>query len=63
MCGYKQARRRDNDTAIVNAGMKVLLEVGTDQDQWLVKELKLAYAGVNNRPLMATKTQQLLTGK
>ena len=57
--GYKQAHRRKNDTAIVNAGMRVLL----DDDGDVIKELCLCYGGMACRSVVATNTAAHLVAK
>ena len=39
--GYKQSLRRDDDIAIVNAGMRVV--VNEEDRKWQVKEMSLVY--------------------
>ncbi|KAK2141206.1 hypothetical protein LSH36_1140g00006 [Paralvinella palmiformis] len=56
---YKQAHRRDDDIAIVNAAMRVMFEPGTD----VVKELSLAYGGMAPTTVMAKTTMKSLIGK
>lgn len=41
---FKQARRRENDTSIVTAGMRVTLE--PRDGKWLVKEVGLCFGGM-----------------
>ncbi|CAL4058678.1 unnamed protein product, partial [Meganyctiphanes norvegica] len=57
--GYKQARRRDDDIAIVNAGMKVCFKPNTNQ----VINLHLAFGGMAPTTVMANKTMKVLAGK
>ena len=57
--GYKQAHRRQDDMAIVNAGMRVLLEDKGD----VIKELSLSYGGMDARTVMVTNTAGNLVGK
>ena len=58
---YKQARRREDDIAIVNAGMRVLLEPSSPH--WLVRECAISYGGMSYITVAAKKTQQALLGK
>ena len=58
---YKQARRREDDIAIVNAGLSVLLT--PNQPHWTVRECCLAYGGVSYITVVAKKTQEALIGK
>ncbi|XP_022753579.1 xanthine dehydrogenase 1-like isoform X2 [Durio zibethinus] len=58
---FKQAHRRDDDIAIVNAGMRVCLEeIG---EEWVVSDASVAYGGVAPRSLGAIKTKEFLIGK
>ncbi|XP_068222819.1 xanthine dehydrogenase/oxidase [Palaemon carinicauda] len=57
--GYKQAKRRDDDIAIVNAGMKVIFEHESD----IVKQLDLAFGGMAPTTVMAPITMKKLIGK
>ncbi|XP_076033762.1 xanthine dehydrogenase rosy [Oratosquilla oratoria] len=57
--GYKQARRRDDDIAIVNAGLRVAFHSGTH----VVRDLALAFGGMAPTTVMAPKTQEALLGK
>ncbi|KAF8057662.1 XDH1 [Scenedesmus sp. PABB004] len=59
---YKQAPRRDDDIAIVNAGMRVLLEQ-RGAAGWVVAEAGIAYGGVAPKTIMAAKTMAALVGK
>lgn len=61
LLGYKQARRRDDDIAIVNAGMRVVLE--DCPDGRLIKECCLSFGGMAATTVVAEKTQQHLLGK
>ncbi|KAM1872932.1 hypothetical protein ACFX13_006831 [Malus domestica] len=57
---YKQAHRRDDDIAIVNAGIRVHLE---DRGGWVVSDASIAYGGVAPLPLSAMRTKIFLIGK
>lgn len=57
--GYKQARRRDDDIAIVNAGMKVSFHHNTNK----VTNVKLAFGGMAPTTVMANETMKELQGK
>ncbi|KAB2606505.1 xanthine dehydrogenase 1-like [Pyrus ussuriensis x Pyrus communis] len=57
---YKQAHRRDDDIAIVNAGIRVHLE---DRGGWVVSDASIAYGGVAPLSLSATRTKNFLIGK
>ena len=60
MC-YKQARRREDDIAIVNAGFRLLLDHETSQPT--VKDLALCYGGMSYMTVAASKTEQSLLGR
>lgn len=60
--GYKQSRRREDDIAIVNAGLKVQLEQQEDH-LWRVKDSSLCFGGMSYITLFASQTQQLLSGR
>ncbi|KAK7085090.1 hypothetical protein SK128_008316 [Halocaridina rubra] len=57
--GFKQARRRDDDIAIVNAGMKVSFR----SNDAVVNSLRMAFGGMAPTTVMATKTMRELAGK
>ena len=60
--GYKQSLRRDDDIAIVNAGMRAV--VGEEEDgKWVVKEMSLVYGGMAPVTKVASKTQSKLIGR
>ncbi|ESO84677.1 hypothetical protein LOTGIDRAFT_131803 [Lottia gigantea] len=56
---YKQATRKDDDLAIVNAGMRVVF----DDNSNIIKELYLSYGGMAPTTLMATGTMNKLKGR
>ena len=58
---YKQSRRREDDIAIVNAGMRVLLKPAVPH--WTVQECSLVYGGMSYKTVVAKKTQSALLGK
>ncbi|CAN1200132.1 Xanthine dehydrogenase 1 [Linum perenne] len=58
---FKQAHRRDDDIAIVNAGIRVSLE--KKDDEWTVLDASIAYGGVAPLSLSALKTSEFLIGK
>ena len=62
MYSYKQSLRRDDDIAIVNAGMRVLLQP-EETTKWKVKEINLVYGGVAPVTKVATQTQAGLIGR
>ncbi|CAM0151873.1 unnamed protein product [Urochloa decumbens] len=58
---FKQAHRRADDIALVNAGMRVYLrEV---ERNWIISDISIVYGGVAVVPLSASKTENYLTGK
>ena len=61
MYGYKQSPRRDDDIAIVNAGMRVVLHL--EETKWKVKEINLIYGGVAAITKVATHTQAAVIGR
>lgn len=56
---YKQARRRDDDTAIVNSAVNVEFESRSN----IIKSINLAFGGMAPTTVTAPKTSKLLTGK
>jgi len=56
--GFKQAKRRDDDIAIVNAGMLVRFEVGTN----VIQHIALAFGGMAPTTVMARTTASSLIG-
>ena len=65
MLSYKQSRRREDDLAIVNAGLRVLM-VPTQENgnkYWKIGDCSLVYGGMSYKTVMALKTQKALTGR
>ncbi|KAL9237148.1 hypothetical protein vseg_011734 [Gypsophila vaccaria] len=58
---FKQAHRRDDDIALVNAGMRVHLE--KKGEEWLVADASIVYGGVAAVSLSASKTKGFVIGK
>ncbi|KAK4608374.1 hypothetical protein RGQ29_001974 [Quercus rubra] len=58
---FKQAHRRDDDIAIVNAGMRVHLE--EKGEKWVISDASIVYGGVAPLSLSALKTKEFLIGK
>ena len=58
---YKQSLRRDDDIAIVNAGMRVVLK--PEETKWRVEEINLVYGGVAAVTKVAAHTQAKLIGR
>jgi xanthine dehydrogenase/oxidase len=58
---FKQAHRREDDIALVNAGMRVhLIEA---EGNWITSDASIVYGGVAAVPLRASKTESFLIGK
>ncbi|KPI92786.1 Xanthine dehydrogenase [Papilio xuthus] len=55
---YKQARRRDDDISIVTAAFNVVLEENNN----LIKEVKLCFGGMAPTTICATKSSQKIVG-
>ncbi len=60
---YKQARRREDDIAIVNAGLRVVLAPPAGDSDWTVQDCCLSYGGMSYITTVAKKTQAYLIGK
>ncbi|KAK7325036.1 hypothetical protein VNO77_29072 [Canavalia gladiata] len=58
---FKQSHRRDDDIAIVNAGIRVHLQ--EHSENWVVADASIFYGGVAPYSLSATKTKEFLIGK
>ncbi|KAG2539897.1 hypothetical protein PVAP13_9NG506500 [Panicum virgatum] len=58
---FKQAHRREDDIALVNAGMRVYLR--ETEGKWIISDVSIVYGGVAAVPLSASKTENFLTGK
>nr|KAG5686895.1 hypothetical protein BaRGS_012443 [Batillaria attramentaria] len=56
--GYKQATRKEDDVSIVNAGIRVVLDEGAK-----VTDAALAFGGMADVTVMATKTRDGLVGQ
>ncbi|XP_055644800.1 xanthine dehydrogenase isoform X2 [Toxorhynchites rutilus septentrionalis] len=56
---HKQAKRRDDDIAIVNGAFNVLFKPNTD----IIEEIHLAFGGMAPTTVLATKTASALIGK
>ena len=55
---YKQARRREDDIAIVNAAINVTFEPKTD----IISDINLAFGGMSYKTVTAPKTRSKLKG-
>ena len=60
-CSYKQARRREDDIAIVNAGMRMLVE--KDGDVYKVADCGFAFGGMSVISKVAKETEDFLIGR
>lgn len=58
---FKQSHRRDDDIAIVNAGMRVCLE--EKGKKWVVSDASIAYGGVAPFSYSTIQTKNVLIGK
>jgi xanthine dehydrogenase/oxidase len=56
---YKQAKRRDDDIAIVNLAANVEFSPGTDT----IEDISLAFGGMAPTTVLAMKTKSRLIGK
>ncbi|KAJ3105387.1 hypothetical protein HDU97_008141 [Phlyctochytrium planicorne] len=59
---FKQAKRKDDDIAIVNAAIRVWLE-NTEGSVWKVKDASLSYGGMGPTTLKAKESSASLIGK
>ena len=57
--GYKQAQRREDDIAIVNAGLRVQFEDNTN----IIQDVAFSFGGMAPVTVMATKAMKTLVGK
>ncbi|KZV50307.1 xanthine dehydrogenase 1-like [Dorcoceras hygrometricum] len=58
---FKQSHRRDDDIAIVNAGMRVCLK--EKDKKWVVSDASIAYGGVAPFSFSVNQTKNFLIGK
>jgi xanthine dehydrogenase/oxidase len=58
---YKQARRRDDDIAIVNAAFNLTVE--TNSDGWRIGALRMAFGGMAPTTVLAERTAAHLLGQ
>ena len=64
MLSYKQSKRREDDLAIVNAGLRVVIEDFSDcKGRWRIGDCTLVYGGMSKTTVMAFDTQQALIGR
>lgn len=61
---YKQAKRKDDDIAIVNAGLRVVLrkEDSEGEQAWVVNEAVFAYGGMGPTTVRAKGAAETLIG-
>lgn len=55
---YKQSRRREGDTSIVNGAFRICL---TDDD--VINDISMVFGGVSDRPVVAENSMKFLKGK
>ncbi|ONL99114.1 Xanthine dehydrogenase 1 [Zea mays] len=55
------AHRREDDIALVNAGMRVYLQ--ETERNWIISDVSIVFGGVAAVPLSASRTENFLTGK
>ena len=60
---FKQARRREDDIAIVNTGMRVLFDKETQSSSWQIQDCSFSFGGLARTTVMAMKTVKGLTGR
>ena len=60
---FKQARRREDDIAIVNTGMRVLFDKETQSSSWQIQDCSFSFGGLAPTTVMAMKTVKGLTGR
>lgn len=58
-CAYKQAKRRDDDIAIVNAAIFLELDLETN----VISDIRMAFGGMAPTTVLALKTREALIGK
>ncbi|CRK96356.1 CLUMA_CG009773, isoform A [Clunio marinus] len=56
---YKQAKRRDDDIAIVNGAFNVIFKEGTN----IIDNMRIAFGGMAPRTILASKTSAAVKGK
>ncbi|XP_072991068.1 xanthine dehydrogenase-like [Typha latifolia] len=57
---FKQAHRREDDIALVNAGMRIWFR--KDEGSWMISDISIVYGGVAAVSLTASKTETFLIG-
>jgi CO dehydrogenase flavoprotein C-terminal domain len=62
---YKQAHRREDDIALVNACMRARFARASSRPSapWVVQEASLAFGGVGPRTVVCQRTSEALTGR
>ncbi|RKP35355.1 hypothetical protein BJ085DRAFT_41134 [Dimargaris cristalligena] len=58
---YKQAKRKDDDIAIVNAGLSIQLD-SDPEGHWWVRDCSMAFAGMGPISVQSKATEQHLVG-
>ena len=60
---FKQSRRREDDIAIVNTCMRVLLENDLCNSLWKIKDCTFSFGGMAPTTVMAVETIRALIGR
>ncbi|KAL6770287.1 XDH1 [Auxenochlorella protothecoides x Auxenochlorella symbiontica] len=60
---FKQAHRRDDDIAIVNAGIRIRMAPSGEEGAWVVADASLAFGGVAAKSIMAPRAAAALVGQ
>ena len=60
---FKQARRREDDISIVTSGMRIAVKPGSNNEQFVIHDLSIAFGGMAPRTVMAIDTASFLIGK
>ena len=60
---FKQSRRREDDIAIVNTCMRVLLENDLCNSLWKIKDCTFSFGGMAPTTVMAVETIKALIGR
>lgn len=63
VCAFKQARRREDDIAIVNTGMRVLFQIDQNNNSWKIKDCSFSFGGMAPTTVMAVRTIKALIGR
>ncbi|KAJ7379815.1 hypothetical protein OS493_012562 [Desmophyllum pertusum] len=57
---FKQARRREDDIAIVNTAMRVLLEKETNSSSWKIMDCSFSFGGLAPTTVMAKRNESIV---